>query len=48
MLIYKLWLARNEARESKQIEDPRAIAEKARATVEEWDAVQMKTPSSNI
>jgi hypothetical protein len=48
MLIYKLWLVRNDARESKQIEDPRAIAEKARAAVEEWAAVHVKTPSSNI
>jgi ribonuclease HI len=48
MMIYKLWLARNEARESKQIEDPRAIAEKARAAVEEWASLQMKTPTSNI
>jgi hypothetical protein len=48
MLIDKLWLARNDARETKQIEDPRAIAEKAKAAVEEWAAVHVKTPSSNI
>jgi hypothetical protein len=48
MLIYKLWLARNDARETKQIEDPRAIVEKAKAAVEEWSAVHVKTPSSNI
>jgi ribonuclease HI len=35
-LIYNLWLARNDARESGQIQNPIAVVEKTVAAVEEW------------
>jgi hypothetical protein len=28
MLVYNLWLARNDARDSRKIEDPKSIAQK--------------------
>jgi hypothetical protein len=36
MLVYNLWLARNDARDSRKIEDPKSIAQKAVAGVDEW------------
>jgi hypothetical protein len=36
MLIYNLWQARNDARESKRIEDPRNLVKKTLDMVEEW------------
>ena len=35
-MIYNLWSARNDARDSKRIEDPCAVARKTTAPVEEW------------
>jgi hypothetical protein len=35
-LIYNLWQARNDARESQQLQDPAVIARKSIAAVEEW------------
>jgi hypothetical protein len=36
MVIYQIWLARNEAREEAKIEDPHAIARRSIHLVEEW------------
>jgi ribonuclease HI len=36
LLIYNLWLARNDARESQSIEDPRCIVRRTMAGMEEW------------
>ena len=36
MLVYNLWLARNEARDLRHIEDPKAIVKKTLAGVDEW------------
>ena len=35
MLMYGLWLARNDARDNKQVEDPQSIAKRAAAGLEE-------------
>jgi ribonuclease HI len=47
MMIYKLWLSRNDARDSKEMEDPRAVAIRTKVAVEEWQAINgvSKTPS---
>jgi ribonuclease HI len=34
--VYNLWLARNDARESRKIEDPKSIVQKSVAGVEKW------------
>jgi ribonuclease HI len=39
---YKLWLARNEARESARLADPKAIASSVKEAVEEW--FSLRTP----
>jgi hypothetical protein len=39
-MMYKLWLARNDARESKLIDDPKAIATRTVFAVEEWRSIQ--------
>jgi hypothetical protein len=36
MMVYNLWLARNDARESRKIEDPKSIVQKSVAGVEKW------------
>uniref|UniRef100_A0ACD5X542 Uncharacterized protein n=1 Tax=Avena sativa TaxID=4498 RepID=A0ACD5X542_AVESA len=41
-LLYQLWLARNDSRDGRIIEDPRSIARRAVALVEEWDEVHSK------
>jgi hypothetical protein len=46
MVIYHLWLARNDARESKCIEDPKEIMMKAIAAVEEWRS--LRNPSVTV
>ena len=40
MTLYQLWLARNDARESAQIEDPNIMANRSRFLLEEWQAVR--------
>jgi hypothetical protein len=36
LLVYNLWLARNDSRESQSIEDPRSIVRRTLAGMEEW------------
>jgi ribonuclease HI len=40
MALYHMWLARNEARDEKAIEDPEAIARRVVALQEEWVSLQ--------
>jgi hypothetical protein len=40
MTIYQVWLARNDARESKAIENPEAVARRAISLIEEWHELQ--------
>lgn len=35
--LYHMWLARNDAWENRRIEDAKAIAERVRRAVEEWN-----------
>jgi len=39
-MLYFLWQARNEARDSQILEDPRSVARRTTASVEEWKNVQ--------
>jgi hypothetical protein len=40
MVLYQTWMARNEARDGKKIEDPEIIARRAVHLLEEWHNVQ--------
>jgi ribonuclease HI len=40
MHLYHIWLARNDAREAIQIEDPRSVARRTVAAIEEWNNIQ--------
>jgi ribonuclease HI len=42
MVMYQMWLARNDARESRKIDDPTAIANRAMSLLEEWNNVQCR------
>lgn len=42
--VYALWLARNETRDGKHIEEPRAVARRVVALTEEWKGVHQRTP----
>jgi hypothetical protein len=44
MLLYNLWQARNEARETERIEDPKTIAKRTVAGIEEWAQVHTSKP----
>jgi ribonuclease HI len=44
MVLYQMWLARNDARDDERIEDPEAIARRSLALVEEWVAIKPGTP----
>jgi ribonuclease HI len=43
MVLYQMWLARNDARDEEKIEDPEDIARKSLALVEEWSAIKAGT-----
>jgi hypothetical protein len=43
MLLYNLWLAQNDARESRNLEDPRALVRRTAAAIEEWRNLQSHT-----
>lgn len=45
---YNLWQARNDARESKNMEDPKFIALKTVADVEEWRNLQNPTTPAGV
>jgi hypothetical protein len=49
-MIYHLWLARNDARETQSIADSRTIVSRLVASVEEWKSIQnpprQKAPTS--
>jgi ribonuclease HI len=40
MVLYQLWLARNDAREEVRIADPRAIIQKSFFLLEEWQGIR--------
>lgn len=40
MTIYQIWLARNDARDGKRLEDPGVVADKASHLLEEWQQVK--------
>lgn len=44
MHLYQIWLARNDASEATQIEDPRGVARRTVATIEEWNNVHQPAP----
>jgi hypothetical protein len=46
IMIYGLWLDRNEARNSRTIEDPRALASRTVALTKEWHVVQAPNAAS--
>jgi hypothetical protein len=49
LLIYNLWLARNDARESHHIEDPKSIVKWTIASMEEWKNVHRpNAPRKNV
>jgi hypothetical protein len=39
-MVYGLWLSRNDARESKVMEDPRTLVSRTVALLEEWQSLQ--------
>jgi ribonuclease HI len=43
MVLYQMWLARNDARDEARIEDPEAIARRSLALVNEWLAINLGT-----
>jgi ribonuclease HI len=45
MLLYQLWLARNNTRDGRIIEDPEATACRAGALVDEWLEIHAKPPA---
>lgn len=46
MTLYQIWLARNDARDGKRIEEPSSVADKAWRFLEEWK--EIKEPRSTI
>ncbi|XP_071674252.1 uncharacterized protein [Lolium perenne] len=44
MILYHAWLARNEARDGKKIDDPEIIVKRAICLLEEWHNVQVPKP----
>jgi hypothetical protein len=44
MILYHAWLARNEARDGKRIDDPEIIVKRAIYLLEEWHNVQVPKP----
>lgn len=48
MAWYELWLARNNARESKRIEEPGAIKDRVLRLGEEWRSVRVKMPKPPV
>jgi hypothetical protein len=42
MMLYQMWMARNDAREKEMIEDPRVTSRRTVALVEEWDEVNCR------
>jgi hypothetical protein len=44
-MLYNLWHAHNDARETKRMEDPRTTAQKPIVVVEEWRNIQKPTSS---
>jgi hypothetical protein len=45
MILYHSWLARNEARDGKKIDEPESIVKRAIHLLEEWHIVQVPKPS---
>jgi hypothetical protein len=41
MQVYHIWLSRNEARDTPPIADPRLVARRAVAAIEEWNESQI-------
>jgi hypothetical protein len=39
MHLYHIWFARNDAREATHIEDPRRVAQRMVAALEEWNNI---------
>jgi ribonuclease HI len=48
MLVYNLWLARNDARDSTRIEDPRYIVQRTIAGLEEWNYVNCLKQKNSV
>jgi ribonuclease HI len=48
MMLYNLWQARNEARENEKLADPRTVAMRTIAAVEEWQIVHQKAPVAAV
>jgi ribonuclease HI len=44
MILYHSWLARNDARDGKKIEEPESIVKRATCLLEEWHNVQVQKP----
>jgi ribonuclease HI len=45
MVLYQMWLARNDARESRLIENPESIAQRAIQLMEEWHGLSEAKPA---
>lgn len=46
MNLYQIWLACHDARETEKIEDPRCVARRTLANLEEWDNIHQRPQSS--
>jgi hypothetical protein len=44
MVIYQMWLARNDTRENRVIENPESIMRRSIHLVEEWHGIRIPSP----
>jgi ribonuclease HI len=47
-MLYNLWQARNDARESQKLADPKSVATRTVAGIEEWKSAQTVAPSVSV
>jgi ribonuclease HI len=48
MHVYHIWLARNEARDAPQIDDPRSLARRTVAAMEDWNDIQTPKQAATV
>jgi hypothetical protein len=48
MILYQMWLARNEAREEVRIAAPHAIVQKSFFLIEEWQGIRPAGKSGSV
>jgi hypothetical protein len=47
-MVYGLWLSRNDARESRVMEDPRTLASRTVALLDEWRSLQTNGSAGSV